>query len=340
MLSKRFKQDGVAQIKMTEFQCAAKKRVVSDILSGKYSFETISCPICENKVDFECLAEKDRYGIDFQTVICEECGLLLTNPRMNQNAYNDFYMNIYRQLYTASEISTDSFFEEQVFHGKQIMEYLLGQTNQKSVANKKVVEIGCGAGGILKVFKDNGSIVRGMDLGQKYLNYGISNWNLDLRFGTLLDLTKADAPDIIIYSHVLEHILDLEKELTHLREICHKSTLIYIEVPGLRNIHDAYNGDFLMYLQNAHTFHFSLKTLKNLFAKYGFKLIAGNEYVRAVFILSDKDAKINALSNEFRTNFQYLKRIEQRYQHPVMTKIKDKSYIILRKWYHLIKNKK
>lgn len=337
MLNKRFKQDGNAQIELNELQNEAKERVMRDILSGKYSFERINCPICENKTDFECLAEKDRYGLDCQTQICKKCGLLMTNPRMNQDAYNDFYMKEYRQLYSASEISSDRFFEDQVYHGTQILKYILEQTNLKSVLNKKVIEIGCGAGGILKVFKDNGSTVVGMDLGEKYLNYGTSNWNLDLRFGTVLDLTKNEAPDIIIYSHVLEHILDLEKELIQIKKICHKSTLIYIEVPGLLNIHNAYDGDFLMYLQNAHTFHFSLKTLTNLFTKYGFELVQGNEYVRGIFVLSEKNLENSSFSNEFDTNLQYLKRIEERYQHPVVTKIKDKCYTFLRRCYHLVK---
>lgn len=338
MLNKRFKQDGVAHIQLNKLQCIAKEHVMRDVLSGKYSFETISCPICNNKTDFECLAEKDRYGLDCQTLMCVKCGLLMTNPRMNQDAYNDFYMNEYRQLYTASEISSDHFFEEQVYHGTQILRYILEQTNLKNVSDRKIIEIGCGAGGILKAFKDSGSTVLGMDLGEKYLNYGISNWGLDLRFGTIQNLTKSDSPDIIIYSHVLEHILDLEKELIHIKEICHKSTLIYIEVPGLLNIHNAYNGDFLMYLQNAHTFHFSLRTLKNLFAKYGFELVQGNEYVRAIFIFSDKSLENGSIvSNEFNTNLQYLKKIEQRYQHPVVTKVKDKCYNILRRCYHLVK---
>jgi hypothetical protein len=37
-----------------------------------------------------------------------------------------------------------------------------------------------------------------------------------------------------------------------------------IEVPGVLNIHNAYM-DFLLYLQNAYTYHFSLLSLKNLF---------------------------------------------------------------------------
>jgi hypothetical protein len=41
--------------------------------------------------------------------------------------------------------------------------------------------------------------------------------------------------------------------------------------------------DLLRYLQNAHTYHFTLDTLRRLAASEGLELIAGDETIRATF---------------------------------------------------------
>ena len=59
----------------------------------------------------------------------------------------------------------------------------------------------------------------------------------------------------------------------------HEETLLYIVVPGLKNIASAYNKDFLQYLQNAHTYHFTKQTLQNCANISGLQQINSNEYV-------------------------------------------------------------
>jgi len=282
MLNKRYKNDGKNLEILNELQIQAKKDIEGKIKNKTYTFETIICPVCNNAYKFMILAKKDRYGLECTTVICKKCGLLITNPRMTQLSYNEFYDKEYRKLYSASEISTDNFFNEQYSHGLSICNFIKSHLKLDDFNNKYIVEIGCGAGGILKAFRDEGANVQGFDLGKYYLNYGKEKYNLLLNYGSIHDSDFNKSPDIIIYSHVFEHILDLEKELLKIRQISNENTIIYIEVPGVLNIHNAY-GDFLLYLQNAHTYHFSLKSLNNLFSNYGFGLVKGDEYVMAIF---------------------------------------------------------
>lgn len=89
-------------------------------------------------------------------------------------------------------------------------------------------------------------------------------------------------PDLIIYSNVMEHLTDPVSELNLIKSRINPNGLLFIEVPGIKNIHINYKCDFLLYLQNAHTYHFSLTTLKNLFQKTGFEMLYADEYVRTV----------------------------------------------------------
>jgi hypothetical protein len=310
MLSKRYKNDGKNLANLNEVQIQTKKDIEEKIKNKIYSFETVICPVCNNADKFLILAEKDRYGLECTTVICKKCGLLITSPRMTQLSYNEFYDREYRKLYSASEVSTDSYFNKQYSHGILICNFIKYHLKINDFNNKFVVEIGCSAGGILKAFSDGGASVQGLDLGKSYLNYGKERFNLSLNYGTIHDFEFNKSPDIIIYSHVLEHILDLEKELLRIRQISNENTVIYIEVPGVLNIHNVYR-DFLLYLQNAHIYHFSLKSLQNLFSKYGFVLIEGDEFVRALFRISKSEIQYK-MNNLYAVHLKYLKNIERK----------------------------
>ena len=211
MRLKRLKNNGIPELKLNQLQIAMKKQIESNIQEKKYVFENINCPIC-NLDNSEQLGEKDRYGLCFSTVICKDCGLIYTNPRMTQLSYNEFYNTEYRKLYGGTEKANELFFSRQQAKGKRIHDFL---TTDSLINSEKlfVLEVGCGAGGILHYFKNKGNVVKGIDLGKEYINYGREKYNLDLETGTLENLLLKRKPDLIIYSHVLEHILDLETEL-------------------------------------------------------------------------------------------------------------------------------
>ena len=152
------------------------------------------------------------------------------------------------------------------------------------------MEVGCGAGGILAAFRDRGFDVQGLDVAADRLAYGRERHRLDLVAGTLAEVEPGRRPDLVIYSHVLEHVLDVGGELDRLRGVLAPGGIVYLEVPGIKRLDAGYEDDFLRYLQNAHCYHFSLVTLTNLLAGHGFERLAGDELVRSAFRLSDRPA--------------------------------------------------
>ncbi len=282
MLAQRYVYDGVSHLPLTQVQLSAKKQIEEKISQGEYEFETIICTICGGN-DFQQISTKDRYGLYYPVVICKKCGLCFTNPRMNQSSYDQFYNIEYRSLYSSSGDATDLFFKNQYKHGRKICRlvsrYLPSSRTLKGLI---VLEVGCGAGGILKYFQEQGSCIYGVDLGEKYIDYGRTKHNLNLTAGTIKDLPNNIAPDLVIYSHVLEHVLDPTNELSQVRSILKDDGILYVEVPGINNL-SAYELDFLRYLQNAHVFHFSLSSLTNLLSLNNFQLAWGNEKIKLYF---------------------------------------------------------
>ena len=175
MLGSRYAFDGQTVINLSKSQVNSKEELLQNITVGKYRREEIKCECDSNS--FELLSEKDRYGIPVKTVICKKCGLIRQNPRLNAESLSDFYAKLYRGLYESSSVS--ALFNNQLHRGKKIIKWI----NQKlGYLPEKVIEIGCGAGGILKAFQNMGCKTLGIDFNQKYLDFGIAN-GLDLRLG-------------------------------------------------------------------------------------------------------------------------------------------------------------
>ena len=307
MLFKRLKYSRKSIVPLTEVQRKARKEVMVKVDSGYYKFETLDCIIC-NSENSKSVSNRDRYGLKYEVQICKNCGLVYTSPRMTQLAYNEFYDLEYRRLYLGAEKPFADYFNKQYKRGENIFSYLM-KLDLLSGNDIKILEVGCSSGGILAFFNNKGFKTIGVDLDSNYLNYGRKEYGLNLIHGTIQDIPKDFHPDIIIYSHVLEHVLDLEKELKTIREMVTSSTKIYIEVPGIKNVHIAYNSDILYYFQNAHTYHFTLSSLKNLMNKYDFKFLTGDEFIRSVFLPASKQE--GTIKSDYIEVIGYLKKTER-----------------------------
>lgn len=311
LLGKRYKNDGIPVYGLNHLQSIVIKRIKSKIKQEIYQFEYVPCCICNNS-EFQNLSNKDRYGIYNPVVICKNCGLIQNNPRMKSESYKDFYESDYRKLYWGESHPTESSFRLEYNRGLKIFNFLK-ESGILSSQDKKllVFEVGCGSGGILQIFKENHFIVQGCDLDKEYLEFGKKFYNLNLHYGTLKDMHFERSPDIIIYSHVLEHILSPIEELALISKVLDKNGYLYIEIPGVKNINNDYEMDFLMYLQNAHVYHFTLTTFKNLLIPNGFKLIKGDNSIKCVFKKTRKLSSEYKIKNDYNEAMRYLLRLEK-----------------------------
>ncbi len=303
---KRLENNNAPELTLNKLQLEMIDLINQKIESGEYQFEDTECPICHHK-NRDLIGEKDRYGLYFPTNICLTCGIWYTSPRMTQLSYNKFYNNEQKKLYVGIEEPTESYFLRQKRKGKKIYDFLQ-KNNILNPDSSYVLEVGCAAGGIIDFFREKGAKVKGIDLGEQYIDYGRNLHGLDLEVGTLKSLSNSKKPDLIIYSHVLEHILDVNAEIELIKHFSSDNTIIYIEVPGIKEIHKNYDMNILKYLQNSHTFHFTLESLINLMSTHGFELIKGNQYVRSTFKLTNR---VLPLQNDHDQVVKYIKRIEK-----------------------------
>lgn len=307
-IGERYRADGVPVLSLNPTQEVVRDRVLARLQSGTYRLEKTPCPLCESARD-EVISEKDRYGLPMTVVICRSCGLVRSDPRMDAASSIRFYEQDYRPLYVGQELPPAWFFKKQRDEGIRIYHYLKRRTGVLQRHHPVVVDVGCGAGGMLEYFKNMGCLVAGIDLDERYLDYGRKVHDLPLRKTALEDFSTDEPADVIILNHVLEHMVDPIASLERLAGMLSTGGVLYVAVPGIRYLHRSYNMDLLLYLQNAHLFHFSMGTLVNTAWSAGLRPIVGDEVIQAIFTTGQK--VVEPMYREYRAILDSLKRVER-----------------------------
>lgn len=198
---------------------------------------------------------------------------------MDASSLTKFYEQDYRPIYVGHAKAPESFFVEQIRHGKTVHDFVASHLPFSE--HWSVFDIGCGAGGTLIPFWQAGWRAFGCDVSGEYLQRG-RNAGLVLEHGDVATLRKHSPANLVILSHVLEHLPDPLEDLGQISKLLVADGYVYVELPGIFSIHKTY-GDTLSFLQNAHLCHFTLTTLAALMSKAGFRLIRGDEHIHALF---------------------------------------------------------
>lgn len=225
-------------------------------------WETISCPICNSR-KYEVLSHKGAEGIFINVSLCKECGLLYLNPRWTKKEYADFYKEEYDSHHRKATKEEDCIKYRYI---RPIARWL--NENGYLSGIKNVLDIGSGMGWSLKYLKDN------------YFGDGCfyaiepsikCRENLKKLKITLVtdDIDKewdCEKMDLVIMRHTLEHFLYPAKSLRKISNILSDKGILYIAVPNaLKPTTPVTKTSFRV----AHTFYYSIPTLKNLLSLSG-----------------------------------------------------------------------
>jgi SAM-dependent methyltransferase len=306
-----------ATFRLSSVQRAHRTNLLTKLATGEYHLEDVpACPC--GSTDATPLASHDRFGLPIGVVLCRSCGLARSTPRLSTADLPDFYQNIYHGLHMslpAPDPSTTLFRRGQ---GAAIFALLRDQLPNGPLL---VAEIGAATGQVLREFAEAaGKDVRtaGCEYASAYVEAGRSV-GTDMRRGgpeTLQDLAPFD---VVILSHVVEHLPDLTAGLADVRALGDEATLFFVEVPGLLTIDRKreYAFRFDRYLTAAHTFHFTLRTLTETMARSGFRLISGDEEIRSIFSQGERQepkpdaANARAVMNGLRALESWSNRMRQ-----------------------------
>lgn len=283
----RYRDDTLPAFRLDALRRRYRRRLWDAFDSGTIRLEEASSCPCGGG-NFRKIAEKDRFGFPFGTFICLDCGLMLLNPRIAEADLPRYYREFYHPLVLGTppgETRPDLVREGQ---GDAIYDFVRGSLPDSDSPPLRVCEVGCASGSnLLRIRSRLEAEGRRCELfGTEYEEHyaaearsrGIAAKAEGMEglgaFGVRFDL--------VILSHLFEHLSDPAGALRQLAGLLSPRGLLFIEVPGLRNL-SGYGYDILDYLVHAHLFHFDLSSLTALVERCGFRLIKGDETARGLF---------------------------------------------------------
>jgi len=289
---------------LNKTQKKARQEILKNIKNNVYQFEEVNCLNCLCD-DSDLFIKHDMYGLKQNLALCKKCGLLFVKKQLTDSSLDLFYNSLYRKLDRGKENAQEDFYRLQYIKGENIFNYVERHIQDNS---GQILEIGCGSGGILGFFRDKGYSVKGTDIGREYLEYGKNKYGLDLSNDTIDDVLNYKNKNnikfsVIILEQVLEHFKNPREMLGKIRDIMDDSTLIYIGVPGLRDIENHYGSNFHHYLQFPHLIYFQLNTLKYMLKQEGLYFLDGNEKIESIFRKTDNELSIKVTNHKEVKNY-------------------------------------
>lgn len=207
----------------------------------------------------------------YQVVTCGTCGAAYATPLPPQEAYEAFYRD--RSKYADAATGTGGGVQpwddaRLADTARQLAELVPDRTAH-------VMDVGCGAGGLLRHLRQLGySRLTGIDPAPACVAAVQAIDGVRGLVGSLFTLPATATPaDCVVLSHVLEHVRDVGAAVDGLRAVVHRDGCVYAEVPDATRYADFLVAPYLDF-NTEHINHFSVGTLRRLFATRGWQVTA------------------------------------------------------------------
>lgn len=234
------------------------------------------------------------------------------NPMPTQNWYNSFYASEFweekskKNANSKEQINIKKMWKKELAWADKFIS-LLDKHKVRDEQYKRILEIGCAYGVIVKAiagyFKGEGFGVEpshaARDSATKYANVNIVAENMD----QLSNWDPEKEMDMIICSHVIENIVDLDLVFSTVRRLLVPKGLFLIDTP---------NVFFQKSISIYHPYCFCEKSLFTLLLKYGFKIIDTKKSGRAKKVLTPRFLTMLA-KKEKKTDETHLNGIDEDY---------------------------
>jgi 2-polyprenyl-3-methyl-5-hydroxy-6-metoxy-1,4-benzoquinol methylase len=229
-----------------------------------------NCPICdcnENSLLKEIdLKTYDNHPLDnnYELVECNACGFIFYNTNINQEILDEYYTN--QSKYESKDVVsvgaggiTELDKVRLIDTAKIISDYVPDY-------NLSILDVGCASGGLIDSLSGMGYVnLTGLDPSSICIERVAKMHKCKTILGSILDtsLVIGNKFDVIILTHVLEHILDVKKLLIKLYDLLNENGIIYIECPDKSKYHVHVHAPFQEF-NTEHINHFSETSFQNL----------------------------------------------------------------------------
>lgn len=230
----------------------------------------IPCALCGNGTAFE-----EHLSCEgFSYVRCRNCGLVQMNPQPAPEAVRRRYREDHGEDYLSYELANEASFlrlQELSLAGAGF--YRLEQTLlpvPPGTERPRILDIGCATGTLLEKLRDRGWDVRGVEISPA-AEYARQERGLDVRSLPLAENRFPAAHfDLVLASHVIEHLTDPAGLVREARRICAPGGRFLITTPNIAGFQARLFRSRWRSAIFDHLYLFSARTLSRLLREQGF----------------------------------------------------------------------
>ncbi len=267
-------------------------RVIDDTGKDRYirkegCWEAVDkCPVCNSPERNPFLT---RMGLDIYR--CGECDHRYMNPRIKF----DTLVQLYADDKTASDVYTQpvqiDIDTKKYLYGLDLIERL----NPPSM--KKIMDIGCGSGGFLRIANETGwEYCIGVDANERYADIYKETKGVQFLQSSFehLDHEKIGTGyDCIAMWNVLEHLYDIQSIVSDVRDMLKPGGLLFIMVPNIESLASRIIREKSATFNWKHVSHFTRGSLEKLMTSCGL------ESVHFETVITEIDNVKSYLSGEY-----------------------------------------
>jgi 2-polyprenyl-3-methyl-5-hydroxy-6-metoxy-1,4-benzoquinol methylase len=254
---------------------------ILDSLSGKTNkinsfLETVSCDLC-GASDFSVVFSVNWYPDDIscsQNVVrCGSCGLMYTNPRPDRTLITQLYQKYYASGTDSGDVAgTKTFIRRhpllrRLWHAYcgQYLGYVLKR------AKGRVLDIGCGRGGLLEELSDKGCESYGIELNPDSVEI-CQKKGLRVKVGSINDIDFEEGFfDAIFLWHVIEHVPSPTNTLEKIRKFLKPGGTVYLFSPNAGSyLAKIFGVNWFPWQIPFHFYHFTPQTFRAFAQKCNF----------------------------------------------------------------------
>ena len=193
----------------------------------------------------------------------QELDMLITSPQPSLESLGKYYESV---DYISHTDSKRSLFEKAYQFVKSIaLKNKLNLINSLQKDKGIILDIGAGTGDFLLIAKQNGWKTVGVEPSEKAKGIAMKKGVSFVETTTNLD---DHAFDVISMWHVLEHVPNLENQITELKRLLKPNGTLIIAVPNFKSFDAKHYGKFwAAYDVPIHFWHFSKTAISKIFEK-------------------------------------------------------------------------
>jgi 2-polyprenyl-3-methyl-5-hydroxy-6-metoxy-1,4-benzoquinol methylase/glycosyltransferase involved in cell wall biosynthesis len=215
------------------------------------------CPACANGSAVYIGTGRDEIRLRR----CRSCGLAFHKEFSNSSEIGDFYGHYYREENMAFSSITESRFRS------------LMDSFQSYRESGRILDVGCGAGHLLKVAMDCGWRAYGTEIAAGAFDQ-LARLGVDAYHGELQSARYSDGFfDVVYCSEVIEHLLDPVSFLEESARILRPGGLLYLTTPNFNSLSRRLLGLEWRVFGKEHVCYFTPASLSRALRQAGFMAI-------------------------------------------------------------------